>query len=1018
MISDYKDLRIGTDQAATIAWERFGKKGQATPLSGELDFNFKIVTNDGETLVLKICRPDVDEDTIDFQQKLIGHIEKSSVGIKASKIVPDTTGRTTTSITDEKGNKRIVRMLTWIDGRLWSEVNPRNATLMYSLGTEAGKITKALTGFDHGKARRTLDWDLARVEWTREHIRLFPGTQQGIVRHFLDTFAAQVSVRDQLRRSVVHNDVNDNNVIVSSNLKNPKVEAIIDYGDAIFTYVINDLAIVIAYSIMNKPNPLDAALSVVKGYHEQFPLQDAELEVLHTLVAARLIISVAKSTINRQKEPENEYLLISEKPAWELLEKWNAIHHRLAYVAFRSACGMVPHPRETDFISWTGRHTTTLADMFPSRKATRVIPLDMSVGSTWLGHKDEYTDNERTAGKIRALQLEHPDGIIAGGYSEIRPFYSTDAYRKEGNDGPEYRTAHLGVDVWLPQGTPIHAPINGVVYSIYDNNHDKDYGPTLILQHNEESVGLFYSLYGHLSRTSIPLVNVGQEVNQGQLIGYIGNSDENGNWAPHLHFQWMLDMLGNKHDFPGVAYQNEIAIWTSLCPDPNLLFKHAALNMTGGLTHEDMVRFRQHHLGKGLSLSYDEPLKIARGDGVYLIDESGRKYIDTVNNVAHVGHEHPRVVRAGQQQMAILNTNTRYLHDNINEFADELLATLPKELSVVHVVNSGSEANELALRMAMATTGQKDMIAVETGYHGNTNACIGISSYKFDGEGGSGAPAHTRVVPLPDRFRGKYRGEHTGAQYAAHVREEVQTLQAKGRNVAAFICESIISCGGQIELPDDYLKIAYQAVRKAGGVCIADEIQTGCGRVGSAFWAFQLHNVTPDIVTIGKPIGNGHPLAAVVCTQKVADAFANGMEYFNTFGGNPVSCAIGREVLRVIKEEDLQKHALDVGNYLIDGLRRLQTEFPILADVRGKGLFLGFELADKDKHPLENKAAYLANRMKALGILMSTDGPDHNVLKIKPPLVFSRNHADELITRLRTVFQEDYMKSNIRDGSE
>jgi 4-aminobutyrate aminotransferase-like enzyme len=360
--------------------------------------------------------------------------------------------------------------------------------------------------------------------------------------------------------------------------------------------------------------------------------------------------------------------------------------------------------------------------------------------------------------------------------------------------------------------------------------------------------------------------------------------------------------------------------------------------------------------------------------------------------------------------MAVLNTNTRYLHDNLNNFTRELLTTFPEELSVVHLVNSGSEANELALRMAQTLTGQQDIIAVEVGYHGNTTGCVSVSSYKFDGKGGAGAPEHTHIVPLPDRYRGIHRGEECGPRYAAHIKEQIDHIHSTGRKPAGFICESIISCGGQIELPEYFLEMAYTSVRNAGGICIADEVQVGCGRVGEQFWGFQLHGVVPDIVTIGKPIGNGHPLAAVVCTREVANAFANGMEYFNTFGGNPVSCAIGTEVLRVIREEKLQENALATGNYLKAELRKMQIEFPLIGDVRGRGLFLGIELTDRDLNPQTDKAAYLVNRMKELGILMSADGLDVNVLKIKPPMVFSRNHADLLLEALQRVFQEDFMQ--------
>ena len=440
------------------------------------------------------------------------------------------------------------------------------------------------------------------------------------------------------------------------------------------------------------------------------------------------------------------------------------------------------------------------------------------------------------------------------------------------------------------------------MHSIHANTGNKDYGPTLILKHSFGENHTFYTLYGHLTKSSLKLFKEGDSIQKGDLIAYVGNEIENGNWSPHLHFQLMLDMMGYKTDFPGVAFPAEKEVWKSICPDPEFLFKVNTRKKPAKIQTDQLLTFRKKHLGENLSLSYQKPLKIVRGEGVFLIDDTGRKFLDTVNNVAHVGHEHHRVVEAGQKQMAVLNTNTRYLHDNIVEFAEELLKTFPDELSVVYVVNSGSEANELALRMAKTFTAQKDIIAVEAGYHGNTNACIDVSSYKFDSEGGKGCPEHTHIVPLPDTFRGIYQGAGAGEKYANHIEKQIENIRSKGRNVAAFICESIISCGGQIELPGNYLKIAYKAIRKAGGLCIADEVQVGCGRAGSVFWGFQLHDIVPDIVTIGKPIGNGHPLAAVVCTKKVAHTFNNGMEYFNTFGGNPVSCTIGKEVLKVIND--------------------------------------------------------------------------------------------------------------------
>ncbi len=395
----------------------------------------------------------------------------------------------------------------------------------------------------------------------------------------------------------------------------------------------------------------------------------------------------------------------------------------------------------------------------------------------------------------------------------------------------------------------------------------------------------------------------------------------------------------------------------------------------------------------------------------YLYSEDGRRYLDAVNNVSHVGHCHPHVVQAAQEQMAVLNTNTRYLHEKLVRYAARLCATLPEPLRMCYFACSGSEANELALRLARAHTGQRDLVVVDVAYHGNTSALIDISPYKFNGPGGAGKPPHVQVVPMPDTYRGKFESDdpQAGEKYARYVQEAIEHIQAQQRNVAAFICESLLGCGGQIMLPPHYLSEAFRYTRNAGGVCIADEVQTGFGRVGTHFWAFETQGVVPDIVTMGKPIGNGHPLAAVVTTPAIAASFANGMEYFNTFGGNPVSCAVGMAVLDVIEQAQLQANAQRVGSHLLRELHALMDRRPLIGDVRGLGLFVGIELV-RDRQeltPATQQAAYIANRMRDRGILLSTDGPFHNVLKIKPPLVFTQENADELVSALDTVLDED-----------
>lgn len=428
------------------------------------------------------------------------------------------------------------------------------------------------------------------------------------------------------------------------------------------------------------------------------------------------------------------------------------------------------------------------------------------------------------------------------------------------------------------------------------------------------------------------------------------------------------------------------------------------------MSADDLLARRRRRLGADLSLSYREPLTIVRGQGAYLYDASGRAYLDLVNNVAHVGHAHPRVVEAAARQKSILETNTRYLHPAILDYSDRLAATLPAHLEVVHLVNSGSEANELALRMARAATGRRDVAVIEAGYYGNTSGLVDISPYKFDGPGGAGRPASTHVAPLPDPYRGRYAGAgpNQAQPYVADLESVLAAAAADGHPVGAFIAESAPGSAGQVIPPAGYLSGAFEVARAAGAVAIADEVQVGLGRVGSHWWAFEVDGAMPDIVTMGKPLGNGHPLGAVVATRAIADAFANGMEYFNTFGGNPVSAAVGMAVLEVMEEEQLRARAAEAGARFLAGLRDLAGRHDAIGEVRGLGLFLGVVLVrDRaTREPATDLAAAVVEGALTRAILLSADGPNHDVLKIKPPLVIQDADIDRTIETLDLLLSE------------
>ena len=422
-------------------------------------------------------------------------------------------------------------------------------------------------------------------------------------------------------------------------------------------------------------------------------------------------------------------------------------------------------------------------------------------------------------------------------------------------------------------------------------------------------------------------------------------------------------------------------------------------------TIEDLVEKRHRSISPILSMSYAQPIHMERAAFQYMYDTHGNSFLDAYNNIPHVGHSHPVVVEAGQRQMARLNTNTRYVYDLLAEYAEQLLSKFPPALNKVFFVNSGSAASDLAIRLAHAHTGHRKMMVMEHGYHGNTQLGMDISHYKFNHQRGQGQKGYILMADLPNTYRGRYTNNDgsAGQQYA---REAIRQIDESEAPIAAFISEPIVGCGGQVPLAKGYLKELYPVIRKQGGICISDEVQTGFGRLGEHFWGFEAQEVIPDVVVLGKPMGNGHPIGAVVTTEEVAQSFGQGVEFFSSFGGNPVSCAIGLAVLQVIEEEELQANAAQVGAYYKEQLNLLQNEFSCIGDVRGEGLFLGVELVrDGSMEPDKELAHLIKNQLRNQHILISTDGPWDSVLKTKPPLCFTRENAALVVDHIRRVLQ-------------
>jgi len=1020
--------RFTRAQAKVLAHKHFGLMGETAELAGERDQNFLITTPKGRRFVLKIANPAEDRAVLEFQNEAMLHLGRREGTALGPHLYRDQKGRTIAEEKDDAGNVFAIRLVSYIEGVPLAEARPQTPELLTELGRFIARLTSALATFNHPAAKREFYWDLGvGPEIVRRYRDLIgEPDRRALVDHYLKMVEETAGPKaEALPKSVVHNDANDYNVIVSrpdageGTFGERSIAGIIDFGDMVHSYTLADLAVACAYITPGKDDPLAAAARVAAGYHAERPLGDLDLELLFPLIVLRLIMSVAICAHQTSLRPDNEYLTISNAPIWKLLERLRGVHPRLAEGHFREACGLPAHRTTARAAAWLGAHRAEFAPVMgaPLKDAKKTV-FDLSIGSLLADNPKSIEDTGAFTALLFGEMARRDAEFGIGRYDEARVIYTAEAFRPAGRPLAEGRTVHLGLDVFAKAGTPVYAPLDGVVWSARNNAARQDYGPTIILEHRlEDADGPFsiYTLYGHLSVESLAGLEPGRVVQKGERIAAVGPFPENGDWPPHLHFQIILDMLGEEGDFPGVARSSERGVWLGLCPDPNVILGIPEEDLAdSSLKTEEILDLRRAHLGRMLSVSYRKPIKIVRGFMEFLYDQTGRLFLDAVNNVPHVGHSHPRVVEAARRQLAVLNTNTRYLHDNIVRYARRLTSLLPDPLRVAFIVNSGSEANDLALRLARNFTKRRDMVVLEGGYHGNLTSLIEISSYKFDGPGGTGRPPHTHVAVIPDLYRGAFRAgdADAGANYALEVKAAVDRAKKEGREIAGFICEPILSCGGQIVLPENYLKEAYRHVREAGGVCIADEVQVGFGRVGINFWAFETQDVVPDIVTMGKPIGNGFPLAAVVTTPAIAEAFVTGMEYFNTFGGNPVSCAAGMAVLDVIEEEKLQEKALRVGGYLKEKLSGLMDRHRIVGDVRGLGLFLGVELVrDRGtREPAGVEASYIANRMREEGVLLSTDGPFHNVLKIKPPMCFSEADADLLVDALDRILSEDPLK--------
>ena len=962
-------MTFSLDDAQSILAERFGLgRGEVTALPSERDRNFRVSSG----FVLKISNAAESRAMIEAENAAMARLPG-----QCPQVVQALDGESIVVV-----EEHLVRLVTLLPGQPMGTLKRHSSALLRDVGASLARIQQGLADFDHPALHRDFHWDLASALRVLDaHPVALP--EIAALRRAYEEYA--LPLLPSLRKSVIHNDGNDFNILADGDA----VTGWIDFGDMVHSHTINDLAIAMAYACLGKPDPVGAMLDVVRGYAAVSPIPEAELPALYSLACMRLCVSASMAAKQQTDRPDDPYLGISQAPIRAALPVLAAMHPRLAHYLLREACGLEPVPVRV--AQWL-REQPAFAPILGASQNS--IPVNLGVDSVIVSSVPAQNKPDPLWRRISARIRDAKADFAVGGYGECRLLYTSAAF---GSGAAESRTVHLGIDCSAEAETPVHAPLAGVVHGFEDASANLDYGPVVVLRHDTDG-GSFYTLYGHLDRDCLKRLSVGMPIARGQRIGSIGTPDENGGWWPHVHFQLIVDMLDIPCNFKGAALPSQRATWLSLCPDPNLILRLPVPDAQPD--RRALSAARKASIGGNLSVSYrKDPVQAVRGYMQYLFDANGRRYLDAYNNVPHVGHCHPRVVAAVSEQLAILNTNTRYLQHQLTDYAEELTATLPSPLRVCFFTASGSEANELALRLARAHTGAKDLLVMDAAYHGHTTTLIDISPYKHDGPGGQGAPGWVVKTPIPDVFRGEFRGRDAGMKYAAQVGEAMQ-----GRRICGYIAETCPSVGGQMLLPQGYLPEVYRLVRRAGGVCIADEVQTGFGRIGTFFWAFEQHGVVPDIVVLGKPIANGYPLGAVICSAEIARSFDNGMEYFSTFGGSTAAVVAARETLRVTLDEGLQSHALQVGASLLEGLRSLQH--PLIGDVRGSGLFVGVELVREELRPAAREADYVALRMREEGILLGTDGPFHNVVKLRGPMPFSSENARHLVQVFGRILEE------------
>ncbi len=949
---------FSADDAVAIVREHWGLESTAAEVGSTQDQNFRVRCADGRQFVLKIASPGWRRAELELQNHAMHHVAAQRPGFEIPVPVPARGGA---EIVHVRGHD--VRLVDWVHGTPLWEARATGEATWRELGRLAAESGRAFTGFEHPELDRPFQWDsrcAADVVGALAHLAAPDDRAQ--LERAMAPFPGLLAGGDRLPVQPIHCDVTDYNTVGRAEGAGPILPVgLLDFGDAVRTWRMCDPANAAVSTVAHElEDPLGACLAVLEGYHGETPLAEAEADAFWPLVLARAAVCAIFATQQARLSPDNVLVGGAVIHDWAILRAVNAVPPALGVAAARAVCGFEPSPAGERLAAHL-RAADCAAVV-----AGELAPVDLSVGSERLAF-GEWHD----AGAMAGVVAVAPGRVALGRWAEPRPWAGAPGFAPPA-------TLHLGADVLAAPGTEVRAPLDGTVGA----------GPELVLACPLGGDVLHVGLAGVDAS-----VAAGDVVARGQAIGVVAGAAHDG-LPPHVHVQ-----AAAAPGLPRAGTPRERAAWLALCPDPSPLVGADARAPDAPDAEAERAR-RSRSVAAAQRLYYERPPAFVRGWRHHLYDADGRAYVDAVNNVAVVGHSHPAVAAAAARGFRRLNTNSRFLYGAMSEYAERLSALLPDELDRVFLVNSGSEAVDLALRLARTFTGRRDVVALEGAYHGWTTATDELCTSPIDRPDWRDAlPPHVHIAEQPDPYRGRHGDD--GPAYAESVAQACRAAEPHG-GVAAFLAEPLLGNQGGVVPAPGWLAAAYAITRAAGGVCIADEVQVGYGRTGESFWAFTPEGVVPDIVCVAKATGNGHPVGAVICRRAIADAFDAAAPFFSSTGGGPVSCAIGIAVLDALEGEGLQANARRVGARLRAGFEALAAEHELIGAVHGRGLYLGVDLVSDRaaRTPAPEAALAVCERLRTLGVIMQPTGDAFNVLKVKPPLCIDDAAADHVLAAL------------------